>query len=129
MTKTESIQVLSDLQPKEKVRLIIDLEGLKVDSTQSADYHLFWLKNKFSSPWDENQKEINCIELVCEGLFDTRPSIKTHELFVWYFDLDRAEQNYRKVSHFKDADGFIEFVSRLRKNKSIIDIRIFNFHE
>lgn len=128
MTKSESIQVLQDLHPTEKVRLIIDLEGLKVDSTQTADYHIFWLKNEFCSPWDENQKEINCIELVSEK-FDTRPCIKTHELFVWYFDLDRCEQNYRKVSHFHDSDGFIQFVGKLRKNKSIIDIRIFNFHE
>lgn len=127
MTKTEAIQVLSDLHPTEKVRLIIDISGLSVDSTQAADYHLFWLKNEFSSPWDENQKEINCIDLVTEK-FDTRPSVTTWELFVWYFDLDRCEQNYRKVSHFNDADGFIEFVGKLRKNKRIIDIRIFNFH-
>lgn len=63
MTKTEAILVLSDLQPTEKVRLIVNTSGVKADFTQTADYHFFWLKKEFHSPWDENQQETDCIQL------------------------------------------------------------------
>ncbi len=63
MKKAESLQVLKQLNPKEKVRLIIDISGISVDSTQTADYHIYWLEKEFASPWDENQQETDCIQL------------------------------------------------------------------
>ena len=50
-------------QAIEKVRVIIDTHGICVDSTLSAGEQLFWLENKFCSPWDENQQETDCVQL------------------------------------------------------------------
>jgi len=63
MKKQQAIEIISQLPANEKVRVIIDTHGICVDSTLSAGGQLFWLENKFCSPWDENQQEIDCVQL------------------------------------------------------------------
>jgi len=63
MKKQQAIEILKQLPSKDKVRIMIDTHGICVDSTLSAGEQLFWLENKFCSPWDENQQEIDCVKL------------------------------------------------------------------
>ena len=63
MKKQQAIEIISQLPANEKVRVIIDTHGICVDSTLSAGEQLFWLENKFCSPWDENQQETDCVQL------------------------------------------------------------------
>jgi len=79
MTKTEALEVLGKLPRMQKVRLTIDLPAQKVDSSQCADYHIYWLTKEFNSPWQgtemftdtgyvleyDEDEEGNFIELDC----------------------------------------------------------------
>lgn len=125
MKKSDCLLVLAALPKNEIIRIIIDLPNYCVDINRSVVMAIDWFTHEFSSPCDDNGAELSCIELVVEK-FDTRPNLKTWELYVWYFDLLAVQQNYRRLSHFDSFEKFAEFVQKLRQNKDMCDIRIMN---
>jgi hypothetical protein len=127
MKKSEALKVLAALPKNEEVRIIINTPNVGIDINRSVVMAIDYITHEFSSPCDDNGAQLSCIDLVGKD-FDTRP-LETWELMVWYFDLTQLKQNYRKLSHFTDFEGFVKFTKKLKSDSNYCDIRVFNFSE
>jgi len=100
MTKSDCLLILAALPKDEKVRLIVNTEGVQVDSIQLPLVHLDWVKYEFTSPWNGVQGEVSCIEIIGKN-FDTS-KMDSFDFALWYNDITSPLIETQQVEYTKE---------------------------
>lgn len=106
MKKSDCLLVLAALPKNKALRMIIKTENVEVDSYLYPWHHRVFLTNDFVSPWDENQNETPCIELVSKN-FDTR-NMDSFDFAVWFNGVTATKEEPKQVGYTKEQIDTLE---------------------